>query len=106
MTCKIFHFLQTFHGVTLLCMETEWLCDDVGTLILINCKNIGYASQGRTYITTEMYFKRIEEQAEKKLKLKEGLEEKYKDHRKETIAMFSNAILDNYEAKKAKLGIF
>ncbi|KAL4435112.1 hypothetical protein ABPG74_003605 [Tetrahymena malaccensis] len=104
-TCKIFHFLQTFHSVTLETLETEWLQDDTGALYLVNCKNISYTSQGRTYITTEMYYKRIEEKAEKKLKLKEGLEEKYKDYRKDAIQKLSDDMMKNYEAKKKKLGI-
>jgi hypothetical protein len=61
MTCKMFHFLQTFHNITLSTMDTEWLIDDAGTLFLMNCKNIMYINEGRVFITTEMYFKRIEE---------------------------------------------
>lgn len=86
MCSKIFHFLQTFHGVTLHSMDTEWLQDDAGTLYIINCLNIKHTNQSRTYITTEMYFKRIQEQAEEKLKLRKGMEEKYTEPRKEIIS--------------------
>lgn len=81
-------------------MDTEWLQDDIGQLFLINCKNIISHEEGRSYITTEMYFKKIEEKAEKRLELKEGMEEKYKDYRKEAIDLFSSAMLDSYEKKK------
>lgn len=86
-------------------MDTEWLQDDIGQLFLINCKNIVSREEGRSYITTEMYFKKIEEKAEKRLELKEGMEEKYKDYRKEAIDLFSSAMLDSYEKKKQNLGI-
>lgn len=44
-----------------------------------------------------MYYKRIEEKAEKKLKLKDSLEVKYKDYKKDVIKLFSDAMMQNYE---------
>ena len=50
-------------------MITEWFSDDMGTMYFVNVQKLKHIPHQRFYITTENYYKKLEEKAKKMLTL-------------------------------------
>lgn len=59
-------------------MITEWFSDDMGTMYFVNVQKLKHIPHKRFFITTENYYKKLEEKAKKMLTLSLALETKFK----------------------------
>ena len=72
------NFVETFYNIKVTRMITEWFSDDMGTMYFVNVQKLKHIPHQRFYITTENYYKKLEEKAKKMLTLSQTLEQKYK----------------------------
>ena len=61
-------------------MNSDWLQDDIGNIYLMNITKLYHRPEKRQYITTEGYYQKLQEQADKKLTLSASLEKKFKNY--------------------------
>lgn len=62
---KIVYFVEVFHSSRIICGTLEFQKDDDGLYQFVNAINVKYQFIKSHHLTTEMFYKMLEDQAEK-----------------------------------------
>ncbi|EAS01541.2 hypothetical protein TTHERM_00899400 (macronuclear) [Tetrahymena thermophila SB210] len=104
MCFKMFHYIEVFFSSKITRMRTEWMIDDFGHIYFMNAYKVKHQPRSKIALSSEMYMKKLELVAEKKLSENATLENHYLSiQKKQIFDIFTDMLFKEHEKTNKSL---